>query len=543
MDLPDAPSEPQSTTALKLDSLDIATSQTMPSSPPLATDPPPPPDGLKQELFDDDSEDESSPSSSSPTSAHPCSPPLQPSPQPRPRESFSDPSVMRTYYQRLFPFRPLYQWLSHSALPTPDITHREFALTLSNSAYIRYQSYKTPEALKMDVLKLLPARFEIGPRYTADPRDRRQIPEAAFRPLSKELVFDIDMDGYDPIRTCCRGAAVCAKCWGFLTCAIRVLDASLRQDFAFRHILWVYSGRRGVHAWVCDRAARNLPDQARRSLAAYLELPRAGAGGSSAGKKSALYRPLHPHLERALALSKATFATLILQTQDPFASDEGTKALLAHIPDPTLRAALHRKWTSTPTRRSSAQKWADVDAVAAAGNLSERFTPGMLLEAKQDVVLEYTYPRLDAEVSKKMNHLLKSPFCIHPGTGRVCVPIPVRTWEGREGETELGGAAEGFDPGSVPTVTQLLGEIDEWTRRSKEEGGAGTGTQDVQMDDGRNVESGQRKLQDWEKTSIRPYVEYFRAFVARLIRDEEMGSEAMGATGVKKEKGAESMEF
>jgi DNA primase small subunit len=60
---------------------------------------------------------------------------------------------------------------------------------------------------------------------------------------------------------------------------------------------------------------------------------------------------------------------------------------------------------------------------------------------------------------------------------------------------------EDFDPLAVPTVTDLLREIDEWT-----------GPEDGEKDG--------KSIQDWEKTSLRPHVEYFRSFVTGIMRDE-----------------------
>lgn len=107
-----------------------------------------------------------------------------------------------------------------------------------------------------------------------------------FQPEWKELVFDIDLTDYDEIRFCCGAqnpdakAAVCQHCWELAKCAVICMNRALREDFGFKHILWVFSGRRGVHCWVCDPIARQLDSSGRTAVAEYLSIVR----GSDARK-------------------------------------------------------------------------------------------------------------------------------------------------------------------------------------------------------------------------------------------------------------------
>jgi DNA primase small subunit len=77
-----------------------------------------------------------------------------------------------------------------------------------------------------------------------------------------------------------------------------VLDHGLREDFGFAHILWVYSGRRGIHCWVCDERARRLPNETRGAIAAYLAIYK---GQEKGAPKLALAPPAfnHPAVEAA----------------------------------------------------------------------------------------------------------------------------------------------------------------------------------------------------------------------------------------------------
>lgn len=109
-------------------------------------------------------------------------------------------------------------------------TRREYSVALRTAEkeeqIVRYECCPTKEALRKllrrDNPEEMVLKLDIGPVYNADVRLNKT--GANFHPEEKELVFDIDMDEYDDVRTCCKGKRVCNQCFRFLTGAAKVIE-------------------------------------------------------------------------------------------------------------------------------------------------------------------------------------------------------------------------------------------------------------------------------------------------------------------------------
>ncbi|XP_077368784.1 DNA primase small subunit [Festucalex cinctus] len=392
------------------------------------------------------------------------------------------PDLLPLYYRRLFPFTQYYRWLNYGGVQKNYFQNREFSFTLKDDIYVRYQSFTTQNELEKEMQKMNPYKIDIGAVYSHRPSQHNTVKSGTFQALEKELVFDIDMTDYDDVRSCCSAADICSKCWTLMTIAIRILDRALREDFGFQHLLWVYSGRRGVHCWVCDEAARTLSASARSAVAEYLSLVK---GGEETVKKVVLTEPIHPFIRESLTVVERYFSMYALQQQDILGRKESVEQVLALVPE-DVRKELQQDFKN---EKNPEKRWQLV--IEQASRKQAAAKKGQHFE--KEIMLQYCYPRLDVNVSKGVNHLLKSPFSVHPKTGRISVPMDL---------TEL----DTFDPFNVPTISLLCDELDQAKVAEVED-------ENVELKENEEEAAEKRKIRDYKRTSIAKYIKYFDKFL------------------------------
>ncbi|CAF1171095.1 unnamed protein product [Didymodactylos carnosus] len=386
-------------------------------------------------------------------------------------EEVVNPWLLTTYYKRLFPTHVYCKWLAYGEPTNSQLfSNREFSFTRGNDIYCRHLSFTNHLEFEKELLRPpIASKIDIGAVFTI------KVPSNQYQPTERELVFDIDLTDYDDVRFCCvlgsnsiqdnllgfSEADICKKCWSLAKVAIKIIDKALQDDFGFEQRLWIYSGRRGVHCWVCDPQARELQPSGRSAIVEYLTLV---TGGENTSKRVSFSQPLHSSIQRAKQFIQEMFIRYACV-------DQAFLDLLLKFDTSPQRWAAFNRYVENETK-----------------NTKSRYPSKYLSSIIDEIQFEYCYPRLDVNVTKGINHLLKSPFSIHPKTGRVCVPIDV---------TKI----DSFDPFTVPELRTLCQQVDALgvTHQS-----TGIAQQD-----------GKHRSKDYNQTSLKPYVELFSKFVQK----------------------------
>jgi len=168
---------------------------------------------------------------------------------------------LKAYYQNIFPFDLFIKWVTlgntiplkqryftFSIRPNDDVLNRDFPKKYIDFTSIDdFRSFilrEVPYRIDMEAVRIIPAKKVIKETFG-------EAPIAKY----KSLVFDIDMDPFN---------------WDIIKMIGKKLDIIIRNIFGFQHLLYVFSGKKGIHCWVCDTHCLGTLDSRRLEIVEYI---------------------------------------------------------------------------------------------------------------------------------------------------------------------------------------------------------------------------------------------------------------------------------
>lgn len=292
--------------------------------------------------------------------------------------------AIREYYDNEFSFDSM-----KKVIDTSDFKNREFGFQLLDGKFIRNISFQNLASLKEFFLNKTPIAAYIGAVFDNPPS--RKNPIATLNWVRREFVFDLDLDEWDHVRTCgCKGAnEMCAICWNLVLIASKFIDETLHEDFGYNTVKWIFSGRRGVHAWVIDEKASYFDVEQRSAIVDYMTVLKG-----------------HEQVERALPLPKST----ILK-----------RRILNIIVNSWLLNATEEELIKLDISKMKAKK---LIKLREGGDslLKELSTYAKNTKEKDnfftDAIILLNGPRIDKKVSIDLRRVLRMPGSLHGKSGK-----------------------------------------------------------------------------------------------------------------------------
>ncbi|XP_074103830.1 DNA primase small subunit-like [Cotesia typhae] len=410
---------------------------------------------------------------------------------------------LKSYYQLLFPVEQIVQWLSYGN--DLEQSCREYSFVTVRNEFSRYESFTSVKELRNQLINLSPARIDVGPIWGQRPLwSVKQNTD----PLKKELVFDIDLTDYDDVRICCQEKNICVKCWKYMVIACKIIHRSLLEDWAFKNILWVFSGRRGIHVWVCDPIALNFEDDERYMISNFFQVAIINSFGDSQFKLTTITS----YIERALSVIDEVFLRFCVVEQDMLGTEERVQKFINLLRCPNIMKGVKKEFLE---HDNSIDRWN-----AFLEYFYTRLTKGEIPEEcrylVEEIKLQYCYPRIDGSVTQALNHLLKLPFSVHPATDKISVPFDPEK-------------IEFFDPTTVPTLRKVLSEFTTYRNSSSS---------------GQPVQKSEWRPSNPYKTSLKESLNIFDKFLEGLSheRHSESREDVNNDVEIKKEEEEEEEE-
>ncbi len=289
------------------------------------------------------------------------------------------------YYGEYFPVESLL-----SVIGLSDFNRREFGFILDSGQFVRNLSFSSPTKLVEFMANAGPKGAYVGAVYSRPPS--RESPIQRIEWKSRELVFDIDMDEYGPIRICgCEGPQVCPICWSLMNTAMIFLTDTMVEDFGVETLYWTFSGRRGVHGWMTSRSLAELNQEQRSGIIGYLSMIHDEKRTQSVDKL-----PKH-----AVTLRDRIFRLLAR----PFFANSTVDQL--------------KEFGFTRKKATEAIRKANFD-LQDHEQMFKTVTPDDIQERVGTEMIRHRYPRIDKKVTMDTRRVLRIPGSIHGSTDNIC---------------------------------------------------------------------------------------------------------------------------